>query len=155
VYELSEKDVNRFDAKVQRSHVPGACWPWLAARDQDGYGLFKLHSKMVKAHRVAFQLTNGPVPPGLLVLHRCDTPSCCNAAHLFAGTHQDNMDDMALKGRGGIARRAHHGRARLTEADVTYIRVRFASGRASQSDIAREKGVSQALISKIVNHQLW
>jgi hypothetical protein len=50
-------------------------------------------------HRLAWELANGPIPAGLQVLHRCDNPRCCNPDHLFVGTQQDNMADMALKKR--------------------------------------------------------
>jgi hypothetical protein len=57
-------------------------------------------------HRLAWELANGPIPPGMQVLHRCDNPRCCNPEHLFVGTQQDNMADMALKKR---SRNRHTG----------------------------------------------
>jgi hypothetical protein len=38
-------------------------------------------------------------PEGAILCHRCDTPECIEPAHIFPGTHQDNMRDCALKGR--------------------------------------------------------
>jgi hypothetical protein len=89
----------RFWEKVDRSVLDG-CWPFLGARDPDGYGRVMVgRDRRDKANRVAYMLTSGPIPDGLQVLHRCDNPPCCNPAHLFAGTPLDNMRDMIAKGR--------------------------------------------------------
>lgn len=53
----------------------------------------------MQAHRVAWEMAHGPIPLGLEVLHRCDRPWCVRPDHLNLGTHQDNMHDMARKGR--------------------------------------------------------
>lgn len=72
-----------------------ACWLWLGFTDDLGYGRLRTTT----AHRAAYRLLIAPIPKGLHVLHRCDTRCCINPAHLFLGTHQDNMRDMAEKGR--------------------------------------------------------
>jgi hypothetical protein len=51
------------------------------------------------AHRVAWEKVHGPIPQGMQVLHRCDTPLCVNVEHLFLGTNADNQRDKASKGR--------------------------------------------------------
>ena len=84
-------------------HCPeiGPCWTWTRATNKAGYG--KIGSGegagTLATHRVSWELTNGPVPDGLFVLHRCDNPPCCNPAHLFLGTSRDNTLDMIAKGR--------------------------------------------------------
>src|SRR5258708_7787002 len=80
------------------------CWLWCAGKTHDGYGRFNYRnknnkSKHIMAHRFMWELINGAIPEGLLVLHSCDNPSCVNPKHLFLGTHVDNMQDMVSKGR--------------------------------------------------------
>jgi hypothetical protein len=71
--------------------------------------------RIVLVHRVAWELTNGPIPLGQCVLHRCDNPPCCNPKHLFLGTQDDNMADMASKGRGV-------GRPKISDTEADEIR---------------------------------
>jgi len=89
--------MERFWNKVNKS---GKCWEWTAGKDSKGYGLFKLNGKMVLAHRRSWILTNGEIPLGMGILHKCDNPSCVNPKHLFIGNHQTNMADRDLKERG-------------------------------------------------------
>jgi HNH endonuclease len=53
----------------------------------------------VPASKVAYELTFGAVPDGLVVRHTCDRPDCCNPAHLIAGTKRDNFRDMEQRRR--------------------------------------------------------
>lgn len=64
-----------------------------------GYGIMRVRGKVLKTHRIAWELANGPIPDGLSVCHSCDNPPCCNVEHLFLGTHADNMADMIAKKR--------------------------------------------------------
>lgn len=92
-------DVARFLAKVGIGSLD-ECWEWTAARHPSGYGTFYFNGKWSRAHRTAWELANGPIPEGLLVLHRCDNPPCVNPRHLWLGTDADNTRDMIAKGRG-------------------------------------------------------
>ena len=77
------------------------CLEYLKKQDKDGYGFVgDRWADGMKAHRLAYQVAHGEIPKGLYVLHHCDNPPCCNPDHLFAGTPQDNVDDMRSKGRG-------------------------------------------------------
>ena len=78
------------------------CLLWLG-HSYDRYGNFKIKGKGVRAHRYAYELTYGPIPTGLCVLHGCDTPLCVNPEHLFLGTQKENAMDREAKGRGRIA----------------------------------------------------
>ncbi len=72
------------------------CWEWQAATDKNGYGRLGYKEKSGQgAHRVSWELVNGPIPDGLWVLHKCDNTKCCNPNHLYLGTHIDNVKDVA------------------------------------------------------------
>jgi hypothetical protein len=77
------------------------CWLWIASCVTGGYGKFFFQGKYRRAHRVAWVLHRGLIPPGLDVLHRCDTSCCVNPDHLFLGTDSVNMRDCVRKGRYG------------------------------------------------------
>jgi hypothetical protein len=102
---------------------------WLGTKDARGYGSIRTYDeencrwKMEYAHRVAWGLAIGDIPDGLCVLHHCDTPACCNPAHLWLGTVGDNSADMVEKGRQakGMALAKAHGNAKLTEDEVLSI----------------------------------
>lgn len=79
--------------------MPSGCIEWTRGLDAYGYGQVRLNGTMAKTHRVAWTLTNGSIPDGMCVLHRCDNPPCCNVEHLFLGTLADNSADMVAKGR--------------------------------------------------------
>jgi hypothetical protein len=88
----------RYWGKVDK--VDSGCWLWRGAVSSRGYGNFTVRRKQFGAHRYSYEMAHGPIPPGLIVCHTCDTPACVNPAHLFVGTDQDNVDDMMEKGRG-------------------------------------------------------
>ena len=88
--------------------VPEAgCWLWTRSVDSGGYGMIRVQGIQIGAHRLSYITHRGPIPAGMMVCHKCDTPLCINPDHLFLGTALDNFRDMQRKGRGkGSSRRA-------------------------------------------------
>lgn len=137
----------RFWRKVDKS---GECWIWKAARDQFGYGHFCPTKKwQLNAHRYSWILTNGHIPDGLFVCHRCDNPACVNPAHLFLGTNAENAADMARKGRAN--RGAARWSAKLTDDAVREIR------RSSEKgvELSRRFNICPSQITEIRRGRGW
>ena len=133
------------------------CWPFIGKRTRLGYGRVGIgRTKYVYAHRVAYIDKVGPIPDGLVVMHICDNPPCCNPAHLALGTRGDNNRDRSAKGRGRENRQdgAANPRARLTETQVSEIR-RFAAEGMPQTRIAEIFSVRQPQVSRIVRGVSW
>jgi hypothetical protein len=162
---------DRFWAKVD-VRGPDECWEWQAHRDPRGYGTFRIgnareETKPRWAHRLAWELTNGPIPDGLCACHRCDNPPCCNPGHLFIGTRGDNNRDAAAKGRtlSGERHPSHthpeswprgqaHPNSTLTKELVVVIRTRAAAGE-SQTSIGADLGVKPSTVGAVVRRENW
>lgn len=103
-YELERKKLMSRSYRVpfwDRKEIDSnGCWNWVGSKRAHGYGQVYFNGKPArKAHRVAWELTNGKIPNNLCVLHRCDNSSCINPDHLFLGTQLENIQDMINKGR--------------------------------------------------------
>jgi hypothetical protein len=131
---------------------PDECWLWHRALDKRGYGKITTRGKTYAAHRVAYELEYGPIPEGLNVCHKCDTPACCNPAHLFVGTHADNVADKMAKGR--QPRGERNGVSKLKDADVLEIRRQHKAGKTMYA-IAKHFHVTSTMIKRIVSYQSW
>lgn len=147
----------KFFPKVSKPDDPDGCWVWVGHRTHLGYGrlwLGPLHNDaVVFVHRWAYEHFVGPIPEGLSVLHRCDNPSCVNPAHLYAGTHADNMRDRLE--RGHYSNGEEHHASRLTTEQVLAIRRRYSGTRGELTAFAHEYGVGVAAIWSVVHRKTW
>lgn len=130
------------------------CWPWTAAGLPDGYGRLSRKGIGYLAHRMAWSLTNGPIPDGMNVCHRCDNPPCCNPTHLFLGTVADNNADKLAKGRHVALVGELNGVARLTPDRVREIRALAAEG-WDKARIARNFSVGRTTIRDVLSGRNW
>lgn len=139
---------NKIDMKT-----PDVCWNWKSAKNKQGYGMICIDRKGVLAHRVAYSIFKGEIPPGMCVMHTCDNPSCCNPYHLRTGTVLENNADRHQKNRsgGGSSRGISNPQNKLTEHDVMTI---YRSG-DSLSKIAQKFGISISTASDIKNGKIW
>lgn len=164
----------RFWAKVRKSE---GCWEWIGCKNKKGYGQFGLLRRAHAAHRVAWELAYGKIPKGLHVCHHCDNPGCVRPDHLFLGTNLDNHKDSAAKGRcvwqahretyarGDnhysrrrpelVLRGAANGNAALTPKQVLSIRSKYKPGVYGIRKLAREFGVGQSTIRRVVHGQTY
>lgn len=159
---MTEKDIARFYSKVREGRVD-ECWEWKDHLDRQGYGHIGIGGKYTKggriyrAHRIALYLDKNLWPED--AMHTCDNPCCCNPKHLVAGTHAENMEDMHKKkrskgGNGGMFGQ-RNGMSKLTPEVVNEIRIRYAIGKESQSELGKIFGVSQTQIGRIVRNERW
>jgi hypothetical protein len=158
-----------FWQRVDKSGGAESCWTWTGGIDRYGYGKVGHKRKKWKAHRLAWMFSTGN-RPNLWILHRCDNRPCCNPDHLFEGTHQDNMRDMAAKGRSNKGKsyntgkhgsstisvvRHHSGEknpsARLREFEVLQIR----SDVRAYPSIASQYGISVSHVCNIKARRFW
>lgn len=144
---MNEEQQKRFWAKVDR-RGPDECWEWQASRYGSGYGGYRIDGQTRLAHRVSYELANGPIEDGRDVCHSCDNRLCVNPAHLWMGTAKENLDDCRKKGRQAEGER--NGLAKLTDEQVSEVRLRYAAGDITQKELAAEFGLCQGSVSFIV-----
>ncbi len=147
---MDANDKERFWSKVDiRSEEE--CWEWKDALNSKGYGHLSIggrSGKDILSHRIAKTLSMGTeIPDGLLVMHVCDNPPCCNPGHLDLGTNQDNLTDMVNKGRAATS----FGNAKIDWDVVDTIRQSSLTGK----ELSEQLNIPKSSISEIKNHKTW
>lgn len=168
VESVGRLDKVRFFSRFDIDESTG-CWNWTGTiNSRQGYGAFCFNGVQRLAHRVSWVIHFGQIPAGKHVLHKCDNTRCVNPAHLFTGTHQDNMDDMSSKGRARHPSGDNHpqrkspelvlrgedcGAAKLNAEQV--LEIRSLIGVMPQNKIARMFGVTAYCIYAIKKGWTW
>jgi len=132
---------------------PNECWMW---RNPHKRGYVRIRwgdGPMQAAHRLAYEAAYGIAPGPLLVCHHCDNPGCCNPAHLFLGTQDDNLKDMASKGRSTHGEKQPN--AKLTPGAVRLMRAMWCTGEYAQRVLSGIFGIAQSHVSDIVTGKKW
>lgn len=123
------------------SHKPG----------NNGYCRVRINSKEVRLHRYIYEFHNGPIPQGLVVMHKCDNRKCMNIDHLTIGTPRDNNVDMFKKGRGRNQNGELNHASKLSKEQVIEIR----KSEKSEVELSKIYGVGRRHINDIKNRKRW
>lgn len=163
--EIEQRDIDRFWSKV---NIKGneECWLWTGARDKDGYGKFAFHSGSIPANRAALYFEKGGEYEGMLCMHSCDNPPCCNPSHLKWGTAYENTMDMVNKGRHSmhivnihekypesVMRGETHVFAKLSDLEVAEIRQIWNNREMTYQAIAEKYNISHAHVTDLINNK--
>jgi hypothetical protein len=151
-------DEVRFWNKVRVGVNQASCWYWKASTHNFGYGTFRINGKTYLAHKLALFFWTGEDKSDIKqVNHSCNNPACCNPNHLYWGTPKENTKDAIKSGRfrnPPVFHGEEHPNAILNNDKVRMIRSQRASGRRV-IEIARELGVSEQTIYRVVNFDYW
>jgi len=149
---MDQLGITRLLAKIEPDLNTG-CWLWAGPwASRTGYGRLSVHNRETSAHRYSWQVHRGPIPDGLFVCHRCDTPLCVNPAHLFLGTNAENTRDREAKGRGPQG--ARNPFSTLTEETVRNLR-RVWAERGNMAAEARRLGVNCSAVYRAARGWSW
>lgn len=153
---IGELRLMRFWSKVDM-RGPDECWEWQASLTTSGYGRFKITSyTQAIASRLALIATKRDEPRGMLVLHHCDNPKCCNPHHLYFGTVQDNAQDKVDRDRcrTGDQSGANNGAAKIDEKQLELIVTRIQRG-WNNKQIAADLPITHSMVSLIRLGRMW
>jgi predicted XRE-type DNA-binding protein len=137
--------------KLAQDDVTG-CWNWTGSIFDNGYGRITIDGKNALAHRVSYTHFFGSIPTGLQVCHKCDNKRCINPDHLYVGTHNDNMRDVA---NSDVQKGENNGQAILTQSQVLEIKTHIRERKIVYRKIAEMYGVSRQAIKDIASKRTW
>lgn len=160
---LRRQDIRkRLLARIPTHLPPDQCWEYMGRRTVMGYGEIDYRrsgdtrAKPYRAHRLMYEFEVGPIPDGLFVCHSCDNPPCCNPAHLWLGTNEENSYDRHAKGRtkyGPTKRGEDHPMAKMNEDKVReLLKLR---GAIHMNDAADKFGITPQQVANIWTRRHW
>ncbi len=147
--------MNKYMDRVEMLPFSG-CWIWMGKLSEKGYGIISTKGVDKRAHRVFWEIENGPIPVGKYACHHCDTPACVRPDHIFIGSQKENLADCRRKGRNkkmenGDQKGAANRNAKLTLENVLDIRTK----RLSKAEFARLYGVSFKAVKNVWDGKSW
>lgn len=129
------------------------CWNWQGSKGRQGYGVKRIGDRLIKTHRLFYELLVGKIKKNKKVCHKCDNPSCCNPEHLFIGTQRKNMQDMMKKNRSNFHRGENNKLSIFKNEEVIEIRKLYPS--ITQAELARRYKCSEGAIASIIHRRTW
>lgn len=129
------------------------CLEWKGCKDGFGYGMRRVNGKVRRLHLISYEETYGPIPQGMVALHKCDNPSCYNPEHLELGTRADNNRDRDLRGR--TARGEKVGCSKLDRLKVQEAKELYAGGGWTHRSLAAKYGVDHRTMGRALRSETW
>lgn len=127
------------------------CWIYSGYKNKAGYGKIGTSGgKNEYAHRVMYRLEKGEIPEGMVVMHACDNPSCCNPNHLNLGTTKDNVQDMVRKGRHVSISKA--SKSMFSDEVIDSIRSEYTGEKEDKFRLSIKYNCSPQTIINVVNN---
>lgn len=155
---MKKVDLDWFMARATPEPNSG-CWIWMGAtrKSTSGeHGKLTLMQKNILAHRLSYETFVGPIPPGLVVRHKCDIGVCVNPEHLEIGTQADNLRDMYERKRNNNPKGESVGAAKLTERQVLEISSILRMGTyETLAELGARYGVGDSIIASIRDGKKW
>ncbi len=157
-------DKEWLESRIEK--MDSGCWEWNRSRratikGKKGYGLVgindpsKHNRTSTGAHRIAWKIFKGPIPEGLMVLHKCDNRPCCNPDHLFLGTNQDNMDDMVKKGRSARTRGEKNGNCKHSKSLIKAAISEYKPKLGIYRSLSQKYGIPYQTLYAAINGRNW
>lgn len=141
---------NKLEDILSNKKIVGDCWEYQGKLDKGGYGTCSYEGEFWRVHRLSYYHYKGSLNEQD-VLHTCDNPKCFNPAHLFLGTHTDNMQDMSKKGRQRTPLGIDHPQTYLSEQQVREIK----QSKVSLKELSIKYNTTMATISNIRRGKTW
>ena len=118
------------------------CWLWTGNLDKDGYGVWWLDGKNVRAHRLISKIYGKEIKPPFVSRHLCHVRKCVNPDHIVQGTQRENVQDQLRLGT--------HSKLQYPDELIETIKTEYANTKTTTRRLAAKYGVSKTQVGYIV-----